>query len=67
MTKDYYPFISHEEEYKGYVIYVENNPDSYRGGYEYSVSDGEAIIEDGLVFDVEDALQSARSFIDSLG
>lgn len=66
MTEDYYPEITLEEVYKGYSIYVEKNPDQYTGGYEYSVSDGENLLKEGLDFDVDAALQEARDYIDTL-
>ncbi|STO98957.1 hypothetical protein [Grimontia hollisae] len=66
MTEDHYPEITLEEYYRGYTIYVENNPDQYTGGYEYSVSDGENILKEGLEFDADAALQAAKDYIDTL-
>lgn len=66
MTKEHSPSLSYEEEYKGYVIYVENNRDPYRGGYECYISDGENIINEELNCDAEGAVLSAKAFIDSL-
>ncbi|RXJ72018.1 hypothetical protein CS022_18235 [Veronia nyctiphanis] len=66
MTQDTDPGVSLEEHYKGYVIYLENNADQHTGGYEYSVSDGDNILTEGLEFDSEQALQQARDFVDAL-
>lgn len=66
MTEDTYPETTHEETYKGYAIFIENSADRYRGGYEYTVSDGDEEIESGLVFTIEDSISEARAFIDSL-
>lgn len=27
-----------EEEYKGFTVFIEKNPDRYRGGYKWSIS-----------------------------
>ncbi|WP_348943612.1 hypothetical protein ABHF33_08775 [Chitinibacter sp. FCG-7] len=55
---------SHEESYRGYSIFIEENPDQYREGYLYCISVSSAIIEDGLEFDFECAVKAARTFID---
>lgn len=66
MNNDNYPEVTHEENYKGFTIFIENNPDQYNGGYEYSVIEDESEIESGLVFTLEDGLKEAKEFIDSL-
>ncbi|SON53418.1 hypothetical protein [Vibrio tapetis] len=66
MIIDHYPEFYYEEEYRGYTLYVENNPDQYNEGYEYSISDGTSILEQGLTFDAQEAIKSAQIFVDSL-
>ncbi|MGF1727542.1 hypothetical protein [Photobacterium nomapromontoriensis] len=66
MTRDFYPEVTHEETYKGYTIFIENNADQYRGGYEFSVLSGDSEIETGIAFTVEDSITEAKDFIDSL-
>lgn len=59
-------FFDVEEEYKGYVIFIERNPDPYRGGFSWSVcNDGEEI-DVGLDFSVENARKEAQGVIDTL-
>lgn len=66
MNDEHYPDVTLEETYKGYVIYLENNPDQYTGGYEFSISDSENILHEGLEFDAETAFLKARELIDSM-
>ncbi|WP_163130347.1 hypothetical protein [Agarivorans sp. Alg241-V36] len=67
MIEDTYPELSFEDTYKGYTIFIENNADQYRGGYEYSIADGNSELERGLVFSLEVGIKEAKAFIDSLG
>ena len=66
MTQDNYPEATYEEIYNGYTIYIENNADPYRGGYEYTVAEGSDELESGLVFSIEEGVKEAKVFIDSL-
>lgn len=66
MTTDHYPDFDHEETYKGYTLYVENNADQHIGGYEYCVTNDSGIIEEGLEFDAQVAVQKARDYVNSL-
>jgi hypothetical protein len=44
-----------EETIHGFEVYIEPNPDQYRGGYLWSVSkDGEEL-DSGLVFSIDEA------------
>ena len=52
-----------EEEFEGYEIYIENNPDHYRGGYEWSVSKDDETLDSDLAFSIESALAEAKDSI----
>ena len=41
-------FISHEEGYQGYDIYIEKNPDPHRGGLIWSVASESEELETDL-------------------
>lgn len=58
-------FAPYEEEWCGYVIYIEENPDRYRGGFAWSVSKEDEEITMNLAFSPEDALVGAKLFITS--
>jgi hypothetical protein len=49
-----------------YEIYIEENPDIYRGGFVWTVSDGENILEEGLSFDKDEAYEDASEYIAAL-
>lgn len=49
-----------------YEIYIEENPDIYRGGVIWSVSDGKNILEEGLSFDKDEAYEDASEYIAKL-
>ena len=67
MTTDSYPVISSESEYKGFSIFIENSPDQYCGGYEYCVAnDSEELVETGLSFSADAALNDAQAYIDAM-
>lgn len=53
-----------EEDYKGLTIYIDENPDVFRGGFEFCISTGTEILEQGLTADPESALSSAQKWID---
>lgn len=52
-----------EEEFEGYEIYIENNPDHYRGGYEWAVCKDDEILDSDLAFSIESALAEAKDSI----
>ena len=60
-------FISHEEEYQSYDIYIEKNPDPYRGGFIWSVGNESEEIETGLSFTLGSAIEDAQKLADELG
>lgn len=53
--------VPYEEEIKGFTIYIEDNPDRWRGGYSWSVCKDRVEFDSGLAFDVADALKQAYS------
>jgi len=55
---------TYEEEYLGYQIYIEPNPDRYNEGFEWAISKDGVIWDDGLKFSIEDALEAARKAVD---
>ena len=57
-------FRGYDEEYKGYIIEIENNPDSYRGGYVWSIGDDEGYFEEDLNFTLNVCLNDARKAVD---
>lgn len=55
-----------EERYKGYIVYIDENPDAYRGGFVFCVSDGTEILDEGLAADLELARSTAKRRIDEI-
>ncbi|WP_351088220.1 hypothetical protein [Shewanella sp. S1-49-MNA-CIBAN-0167] len=55
-----------EETIDGFDIYIEPNPDQYRGGYAWSVSKNDDELETGLVFTLDDAVSEALKMITGL-
>jgi len=55
-----------EEKFGGFDIYIENNPDHFRGGYEWSVSKDDEMLDTGLAFDVDSAINEAQESINNL-
>ncbi|KKD60772.1 hypothetical protein RN22_09295 [Grimontia sp. AD028] len=53
-----------EEVYKGFTIYIDENPDVYRGGFEFCISNGTEIQEQGITADAELALSMAQKWVD---
>ena len=51
--------VPYEEEINGFTIYIEDNPDRWRGGYSWSVCKDEVEFDSGLEFNTADALQAA--------
>lgn len=58
-------FVPYEEELCGYVIYIERNPDRFRGGFEWFVCFDNKVIQSGLAFHFGFALTEAQQFINS--
>jgi hypothetical protein len=55
-----------EEILHGYEIFIEGNPDIYRGGFEWSISKDDCVWDSGLAFDVTDAVSDANNAIMAL-
>lgn len=53
----------YEENLCGFDIFVEPNPDSWRGGFQWSVSIDNEELECGLEFSRSLALDTAKRFI----
>ncbi|MCT8864128.1 hypothetical protein [Shewanella xiamenensis] len=58
-------FVAYEEEWCGYAIYIERNPDRFRGGFEWLVCFDNEVIQSGLAFHFDFALAEAQQFINS--
>ncbi|WP_233267282.1 hypothetical protein [Paraglaciecola sp. L3A3] len=52
---------TYEEEFMGFEIFVEPNPDKWQGGYIWTVCKDEEEIYSDLEFEFDDAINSARS------
>lgn len=52
-----------EEFSSQYEIYIDENPDIYRGGFTWAVSDGESILKEGLSFDEDEAYEDASEYL----
>ncbi|MDD8060344.1 hypothetical protein [Shewanella metallivivens] len=50
-----------EETINGFDIYIEPNPDQYRGGFVWSVSKEGAELDSGVVFSINDAKKLVNS------
>jgi len=53
----------YEENLCGFDIFIEPNPDIWRGGFQWSVSIGNEELECGLEFSGSLALEAAKRFI----
>lgn len=63
-----HPVVEHligsiEEKFESYEIYIENNPDHYRGGYEWSVCKDDEMLDSDLAFSIESAITEAKDSI----
>ena len=58
--------LPYEEEINSFTIYIEDNPDRWRGGYSWAVCKDEVELDSGLAFDVIDAIYSANNVIEVL-
>ena len=52
-----------EDTINGFDIYIEPNPDQYRGGFVWSVSKNNEEIDCGLVFSINDAKKFVNSYL----
>ncbi|MGI2175920.1 hypothetical protein [Shewanella ulleungensis] len=50
-----------EDTINGFDIYIEPNPDQYRGGFVWSVSKNDAELDSGVVFTVDEALSQIHN------
>ncbi|MFZ6689300.1 hypothetical protein ACO0K0_16270 [Undibacterium sp. SXout11W] len=57
---------NHEEIFHEHEIYIEPNPDHYRGGFVWSVCKGECELDCGLSLTIDDALNEAKKVIREL-
>ena len=55
-----------EEEFQGYEIFIENNPDRYRGGFSWSVCKDNEMWDSGLAVTIENAVSEAQNSIAEL-
>lgn len=51
------------EVFQTFEIYIDHNPDRWRGGYLWVVSQNNSELETGLCFEVRIALHSAEAYI----
>lgn len=57
--------LPYEEEINGFTIYIEDNPDRWRGGYSWAICKDEVELDSGLEFSISSALQAAYSLLHS--
>lgn len=57
---------SYEEIFHGYEIYIEPNPDHYRGGYAWSVCSEESELDCGLAPMLDEAITEAHTAIEKI-
>jgi hypothetical protein len=55
-----------EEEYQGFEIYVETNPDLYSEGFIWTISKSDECLDQGLEFAIQMAIDAARKAINAL-
>ena len=58
--------LPYEETYLGFDIYIETNPDQYREGFCWSISQNDEEHDCGLDFEVPQALEAAYKAIEKL-
>lgn len=58
--------LPYEEEINGSTVYIEDNPDRWRGGYSWAVCKDEVELDSVLEFDVVEALKQAKLFMCSI-
>jgi len=54
---------TYEEIFHDYEIYIEPNPDNYRGGCSWSISRGDLELDCGLARDKKEALSDAHKAV----
>ncbi|KVX00571.1 hypothetical protein [Shewanella frigidimarina] len=54
-----------EDTIDGFDIYIEPNPDQYRGGYIWSASKNNEELDTGLVFSIDNAFEDIFDNINS--
>lgn len=57
---------SYEEIFRDYEIFIEPNPDKYRGGFAWSVSKDECELDCGLAPSMDSAIAESHIAIDKL-
>ncbi|PKH98166.1 hypothetical protein CXF78_20050 [Shewanella sp. 11B5] len=65
MDNDSSTSLPFEDEYKGYEIYVEPNPDQHNEGFSWSISKNDECLDSGLEFDIKMAIDAARKAADN--
>jgi hypothetical protein len=65
MDNDSSTSLPFEDEYKGYEIYVEPNPDQHNEGFSWSISKNDECLDSGLEFEIKMAIDSARKAADN--
>ncbi len=58
--------LSYEEIFRGVEIYIEANPDLYRGGFAWSVCRDENELDCGLASTEDEAMAEAQRAIEEL-
>ena len=66
MDNDSSTSLPFEDEYKGYEIYVEPNPDQHNDGFSWSISKNDECLDSGLEFDIKMAIDTAHDAINVL-
>lgn len=57
---------SYEEIFRDHEIFIEPNPDQYRGGFAWSVSKGECELDCGLAPTLESAIAESHTSINKI-
>ncbi|RYD72328.1 MAG: hypothetical protein EOP53_22130 [Sphingobacteriales bacterium] len=52
-----------EEDFQDYQIFIDNNSDKYRGGFEWSISKDDEIFCSDLAFNIESAFSDAQQAV----
>ncbi|MBU1618865.1 MAG: hypothetical protein KJ556_00630 [Gammaproteobacteria bacterium] len=55
--------LPYHEVFQTCEIYIDHNPDRWRGGYVWVVGQNNSELETGLCFEVRDAVHSAKAHI----
>jgi hypothetical protein len=57
---------SYEEIFRDHEIYIEPNPDHYRGGFAWSVCKDECELDCGLATSLDEAIAEAHNAIEKI-